>query len=499
MPLPPRFCRLSTVRWLLGLAVLTLCSWARFLGTGSVKIDENYPTERFGTLLLLAMCAGWGLAVWGWADLLKRPPQRPRRLAYAGLFVVCFMLPLLSNDLFILFNQAFLTAHGRDVYTSADSFPAGAWIAWVGERWRDNPSPYGPLTLLSAWPSVLGGTNPLRVELLLRLTWLVPLLLVMETSFRVFSDRPYFHAMLWLNPLFLVEGPGQLHPDLLGVLLVTAGMCLPRRSAALGGAAAFSLATLCKWNLAFTLPWFWLRGTRTLLERLGRLALLVAVLPALGALAYAPFWRGPESVAGPFRALQSKTMVPGGSVVDGVGALFDAAHGVVSDATLPVVGLVERERARREGVWRVAEGLMGLLALWAVLGLGLSLRRGFDEERLALVSGAFVVALVTLASPKFQSWYLMSALPFFGRCCPGVWRRWWVWVVAASVTEEFFLALPRSAALFAPCVALSTLATVLAFLSSLRERYWALPPGPLDAAWAHTAGALPGPPSGRAS
>ncbi|MGO9766968.1 MAG: hypothetical protein ACLPM8_15115 [Myxococcaceae bacterium] len=498
MALPSRRGRPENVRWLLGLAVLTLCSWARFLGTGSVKIDENYPTERFGTLLLLAMCAGWGLSVWGWAEILERPPQRPRRLAYAGLFVVCFMLPLLSNDLFILFNQAFLTAHGRDVYTSADSFPSGAWIAWVGERWRDNPSPYGPLTLLSAWPSVLGGTNPLLVELLLRLAWLLPLLAVMEASFRVFAHRPHFHAMLWLNPLWLVEGMGQLHPDLLGVLLVTAGILLRRRSPALGGAAAFSLATLCKWNLAFTLPWFWLSGTHTLRQRLARPALLLAMLSCLGTLAYAPFWRGPQSVAAPFRALQSKTLVPGGSVVDGVGALSDALHGVVSDATVPVVQLVERERARREGVWRVAQALMGLLALWALLGLALSLRRGFDDERLALVTGAFVVALVTLASPKFQSWYLMSALPFFGLCCPAVWRRWWVLVVAASVTEEFFLALPRSALLFAPCVALSTLATLVAFLSALRSRYWGLPVWPVGASADEAAAGLSGSALGRA-
>ena len=65
----------------------------------------------------------------------------------------------------------------------------------------------------------------------------------------------------------------------------------------------------------------------------------------------------------------------------------------------------------------------------------------------------------------------MSALPFFGLSCPQVWRRWWVWAVGTSVTQEFSLVLPRSAVLFAPC-AVSTLATTVVFLLWFRTRFW---------------------------
>ena len=65
--------RSHEIRWLVGLGIVTLCSWARWFATGSTKVDQNYPSEAVGTLLLVALCAGWGLAVIGWAGMLARP------------------------------------------------------------------------------------------------------------------------------------------------------------------------------------------------------------------------------------------------------------------------------------------------------------------------------------------------------------------------------------------------------------------------------------------
>ncbi|HZU84522.1 MAG TPA: hypothetical protein VE987_16445, partial [Polyangiaceae bacterium] len=70
-------------RWLLGLALVTACSWGRWLATGSPKVDENYPSEAAGTALLVVLVGGWVLLVLGWCGLLVRPPERPRRLAYS--------------------------------------------------------------------------------------------------------------------------------------------------------------------------------------------------------------------------------------------------------------------------------------------------------------------------------------------------------------------------------------------------------------------------------
>ncbi|HEY5242029.1 MAG TPA: hypothetical protein VIJ22_11210, partial [Polyangiaceae bacterium] len=171
---------------------------------------------------------GWVLLVLGWRGLLAQPPMQPRRLAFLGLFVAGLMLPMLSNDLFSVLAYASLAAQGHDVYTTVSWLPHSVWYPWVGERWAEKVCVYGPTTLIGAMPGALAGGNPWLAMLALRLAWLAPAALVMELSFRRLRDRPFFHALIWLNPLWLVEGPGQLHTDLLGVLAVTAGIVLQR-------------------------------------------------------------------------------------------------------------------------------------------------------------------------------------------------------------------------------------------------------------------------------
>jgi hypothetical protein len=466
---------LGRLRWLLGLALLTACSWVRCAATGSPKIDENYPSETVGTLLLVALCLGWALAVSGWAAMLDDPPERPRRLFYLGLLATAGMLPLLSNDLFSLFAQASLSSHGQDIYASAASYRDSVWFSWIGERWQQSTSPYGPVTILAAWPSVLGAGNPFLAEAWLRLAWLVPLAVVFELSLRAFAGRWSFHTVLWLNPLLVVEGFGQLHPDLLGVVLLTAGLLASRRSPGIGGATGWALATLSKLNLGLTFPWFWLVRTGTWARRATRAGLLALCLLAAAALAYAPFWRGPETLAGQLRSLRSSTLVPGGTLVDVAGTVAGALAGPRLGA--PVEQFDLRQQQARARAWRISQAVAAFLALAAVVPLTLGLLRRQDEEWLALATGAWVVAVFTLASPKFQSWYLLGALPFFALSCPPAWRRWWVWAVGISVTPEFALVLPRTALLYAPW-AVTTLATVVVFLVGFRARFWSIAPRP---------------------
>src|SRR5215813_6385188 len=468
----------DAARWLAGLVLVTLASWGRCLATGSPRVDGNYPTEGVGTLLLLVLATGWALAVVGWAGLLARPPGQPRRLIYLGLLAVVPMLPLLSNDLFSLLAQASLSAQGKDVFTSAGAYPQSTWYAWIGERWKQSPSPYGPVTLLAAWPSVLGGASAFAAEAWLKVAWLLPLVALVELSLRAFPARPAFHAFLWLNPLLLVEGVGQLHPDLLGLLLVTAGILLARRSPGLGSGMAWSLATLSKLIFGLALPWFWLHGTRETSARLRRSGVLLLCFAASAVLAYAPFWRGPETVLGQLRGLRANTLVAGGTLADVVGTVAGALAG--EQGTGAIEAFDPQQHAVRARATQLTQLLAMLLALAAIVPLGLGLLRELNEDRLAVATGAFIVAVATLASPRFQSWYLLAALPFFALRCPEAWRRWWPWAALTSVAPEMANVLPRTAFLFTPW-ALTTLASVAVFFVWFRARYWALLPRAAEA------------------
>jgi hypothetical protein len=301
----------------------------------------------------------------------------------------------------------------------------------------------------------------------------------MELSFRKLRGRPFFHAMIWLNPLFLVEGPGQLHADVLGLAAVVAGIVLtlggrPGRPAATrAGWLLYALAVLGKYSFAFAGFWFWLYGARTARERLLRLPAMAGVILAAGVLFYAPFWRGPATLTEPLRALSG--MNPGGSITEVAGILVDLLRGGgVPQADAPVTQSLEIERATHAATWFAVSLVLRLVTL----GIGIRvlrgmLRRPHDDDRIALGTGTLVIALITLASHRFQSWYLMAALPFFGLRCTAVWRRWWVAVVALSVSTELVHVLARSSPLLPVASVLTNGGVVIVFLMSFRERFLA--------------------------
>jgi hypothetical protein len=464
----------GVLSWLLGLILVTGCSWGRWVATGSIKVDENYPSQLPGTVLFLGLVMGWALLILGWHRLLERPPEDPRLIAYAGLLVALFMLPMLSNDVFSLMAYGSLAAGGRDVYTTPGSLPASEFYAFVGERWSQKVCVYGPTTLVAALPVALADHSPWLALLALRLTWLLPVVLVMEVSFRRLHHRPFFHAMVWLNPLFLVEGPGQLHADLLGMVAVVGGIVLTLPGRARGraeGWALYALALLGKYSFAFAGFWFWLIDARGGRQRLWRLLALACVVDGLGVLFFAPFWRGPATLTEPLRALAG--MNPGGSITEVVGILVDLLRGGgVPHADAPVSQTLDLDRATHGSTWFAVSLVLRLVTLGiAFRVLRAMLRRPYDEDRIALGTGTLVVALLTLASHRFQSWYLMAALPFFGLRCDPVWRRWWVAAVALSVGTELVQVLPRTSPLLPVTSVLTTGGVVVVFLTSFKERY----------------------------
>jgi hypothetical protein len=301
----------------------------------------------------------------------------------------------------------------------------------------------------------------------------------MEFSFRKLSDRPLFHAFVWCNPLFMVEGAGQLHADFLGMAAVAAGIALASERRPLGGSVLYVLAVLGKYTFVFAGPFFWLAGTRTWQGRALRLA---ALLLSIGIVFYAPFWHGLATVLEPVRALAS--MNPGGSLVEIAGHVVHVMRGgPVPPATLSPEVAIEVERAAKAPTWQVVSFVLRLLFVAvAARQLYLMLRRrrddAFELEALAMGAGAIVVAAITLFSHRFQSWYLMAALPFFGLRCDGAWRRWWLLAIGFSVATEFIHVLPRSAALLPVWSVLTNGAVAVVFLLWFRERFLQPPPAP---------------------
>jgi hypothetical protein len=166
-------------------------------------------------------------------------------------------------------------------------------------------------------------------------------------------------------------------------------------------------------------------------------------------------------------------MNPGGSITEVVGDVVDIARGGdVPRADVPVRQGLEQDRLSKASVWELVSLLLRIVTLGVAARVVVAVtRRPYDAGALALGTGALTVAVITLASHRFQSWYLIAALPFFGLQCTDVWRRWWVAAVALSVAPELACLLPRTAFVLPPWVALTTAGSVLVFLTSFRARY----------------------------
>jgi hypothetical protein len=457
---------------------MTACSWGRWLSTGRLKVDENCPAEILGTILFVGLLAGWSLLVSGWIGLLAEPPAQPRRLAFTGLAIAAFMLPMLSNDVFSLLAYGSVALSGHDVYTTATWLPHSVWYEWIGERWREAVCVYGPAGLIATLPGALAGTDPWLALLFLRLAWVVPVALVTELSLRRLSDRPFFHTMVWLNPLWIVEGPGQLHIDMLGMVAIVAGLVLVQQGRVWTGWTSYGLAVLCKYSFVLAGVWFWLFRARGARQRALRPLAIAMMLAGLAAVFFTPFWRGPATVFEPIRTLAR--MNPGGSITEVVATSMTAIRGVaLPSATTAIRLAVEIDRQNNGTAWAVISLVLRIVTLGiGVRVLRTMLSKPHDDDEIALGTGVIVVAVITLASHRFQSWYLMVALPFFGLRCNDVWRRWWTVVIAVSVSIEFVGVLPRSAFIYAPWTGLTTLAVVVVFLMSFRGRYLNLPREP---------------------
>ncbi len=434
-----------------------------------------------GTALFVVVVAGWALLFWGFRGILGDaldegratafPAARLRRMAFAGLAIASLMLPMVSNDVYQLFQWSSLAAHGQDVFTSTAAFSSSEWRGYVGARWLGTLCHYGPVSLVSAMPSALAHGNPWVALGLVRASWLVPLVAVMLLSFRLLPASRGFHAMVWLNPLWVLEGPGQLHCDLVGFTLVTAGVVLATRGRTAPAVFLYALAVVSKYTFVFVGPWFLLFDAGSARRRLGRGLAMAAAIALCGAVFYAPFWQGTRTLTAPIADILAEK--PGGTLVEVVTDLVLVARGV-SPAALSEPGPGADEHALLGGGWLIVAAVK-LLLKGVTLAVGarllyVMLRRNRPEVT-AVGTGALIVVAATLGAPKFEPWYLLPALPFFGLACTPAWRRWLTTAVALSVLPTFANILPAASPIVPVWGVVTTGANVAWFVALFRSRY----------------------------
>jgi hypothetical protein len=237
--------------------------FARALGLTAGPVGEGAFVARM-RLCLATAWFGYGAAL-----VLGRGGRGPQLRsvravgALAALGLAVLMPPALSCDVYGYVAFARLpVVHGLNPYTHTQlalralGDPVGPFLQW------DLPSPYGPLwtELSMALVAPLQGT-PLYAQVLafklLAGAALVGLAAVgAQIAERLSPGRGALAALaIGLNPMLLIEGPGNGHNDLVFLLPLLACVLWLLRGRFVGAAALLGLSIAIKLVSVVALPW----------------------------------------------------------------------------------------------------------------------------------------------------------------------------------------------------------------------------------------------------
>lgn len=368
----------------LGLAAVSAFFLVRpFLDPGPAYRPRPPGTAQAYSFVIVAAFVPYALAVWA----CRRGV--PLAWAVAGAVVLHgLLLPAAltqSQDLHAyLFYGKLWTVHGGNPYVDLPAtFAADPWFAWV--RWPRQPSVYGPLwTMATALPAWVARGN---LAVGFALTKVLVAALGVATAWGLIRaardggiDAGRTLVLAGWNPLVLVSVSLGGHADVALAAALPWALVADRRGKPLAAALLLAAATLVKVYAGLILIVYLL----ALARRSARVAVGAAVASAgAGALAWTPFWDGPETFSGLLRI--------GGQASSSLGGTVQTAL----DTVLPI----------DFAVWTVR--LFGLLVVAAVVTV-VARSPSFARDPWPGCAASFAAYLAV--TPWFLPWHLVGLL-----------------------------------------------------------------------------------------
>lgn len=288
-----------------------ITGWAPNIGAAYLKVF-SYPGLSLGPRAFRVAAVGLVVAMWGvytgavfWTTRITEVPQRRVLLkliaavAVAGHVVLVLLPPVLSTDLFRcgLFGKMILA--GDSPYLLRADELAGDPL-WPYAAWTHLRAHYGPTFLwISTGATMLGGGGPIGTALAFKAVMAAFNLLGCWTVWalarlRENDDGLTALALYAWNPLVLVEGPGQAHPEAVMIPLALLGILLWWRGRPLTGWGVLLASAAVKYVTGVLLL---LAAVKMVVEvgpgkRLGMAVRLLGVTLLVAAALYGPFWGG---------------------------------------------------------------------------------------------------------------------------------------------------------------------------------------------------------------
>jgi len=269
--------------------------------------SKTAPDARWWLLAAFAAQCILYLAVWRVAQRVSGRGAWVAVLAgaVAAGAILLFMFPIGAADIFdyIVHGRIFGVYGGNPFLYTGNDFPADPFVRYMG--WGNLPSTYGPLwVLLSGAVARLAGNgviaNVLAFKLLAGAFFFASVGAIAATLRRVAPQQALAGvvALAW-NPLVLYETFGNGHNDIVMVFWVLAAAWLMVSRRYTWAVLALLAGALVKFIPILLLPAAGMIALRDLPSWRARLRFLLGTTLAAGvliALAYAPFWAGPETL-----------------------------------------------------------------------------------------------------------------------------------------------------------------------------------------------------------
>ncbi|SHH30325.1 alpha-1,6-mannosyltransferase [Jatrophihabitans endophyticus] len=422
--------------------------WWGLLAPGGVPAGVSSPWAVLLWAGITALSACWLLALRA-ARRGALTERQARRLVVLSALPLVLGPPAVSRDVYAYAAQGVMLRHGLDVYGAGPAALAGVpgadaarALAAVDARWRDSPSPYGPVTTaLARLAGAISGGDPTIGLVVFRAVAAlsVGVLVWACVSLAAPRRRTQVLVLVGLNPLVLVHALSAAHVEAPMCALLALAVLAGRRRVWWAAIVLACLAGLVKAPAFLAVPVVLAWHLRALDEphrRLGRAARDVAV-------AVATVVATSLAVPDGFGWLRNLGTPGGGKPSSSVtGQLAALADGVVPGGRAAVVLL----------------GAVAALAVLVVLAAGFGDRPPAESLGWALLAVAF---LAPVTYPWYALWGLVCLLPTVrGRPLAAL--------VALCVVEAG-LSIPGGAAVSGPLVGAVVAASVIGLVLVDRE------------------------------
>lgn len=455
----------SVLKWLwICSLVICIASWIHYYTAHTIKVDFSSIEPISLRIAVFAVIA----FVWTRFCLVLNKVFQSNKIEfststlrvnlYICIAIQFFTLPLFSNDVFSILAYSQALIQGQDIYRQFNGQLTN-FSTYINPIYIDMPCMYGPVSVLEiCLPFFFKLKSVLGYLFIAKILFLVNAIVFTEVSLRIIKSiaTPYKYLIL-LYPLWIIQGLGQMHNDLLGLTWLVVAVFFMIRSKWILCAIFLTLAILCKVTfIIFTiLPLLYLyniKGSFLKYALLYGISLLVSFL-VIGTLFLYPFSTNVMAIFEPINSMAS--LRPSSTFSD-----------ILTHALL-VFNSDFKSNAYYSTAFFKYVGLLVVL----VLGVYFLVNKK-EEDAWAKLILAIFATMIFMISHRFLPWYLMS-FPLFIIFLKKD-KSWFFWLVVItwiSFFQDLAILLNTDFILGQILMVISTIIVVLAYFIKLKERY----------------------------